>query len=180
MKALTKNESGFNPSDTSGPAWGLMQLVETVRNGYNDRHGTNYSRNDLLSPDTNVKIASDLLNRIVIAYGKHPDPNMKENWHNPEFVKLVTAGWNSGYSEGGGVGKVAKYLEAKGIPVTHDNVFEFADDAGATKHLSNPQKKAWQQKVASTFYQVGGPGKGGIVAGALIAGAVAYAFLRLA
>ena len=127
MRALSKRESNQDPGDTRGPAWGLMQVVEVVRNSWNKRKpGEALSRPDLLDPVTNVRVASDLLNRIVIAYGKHPDKNMQEDWSNPAFVQLVTAGWNSGYSESGGVGRVARYLEANQIPVTHDNVFRYA------------------------------------------------------
>lgn len=146
LRALVKRESSFNPADTSGPAWGLMQITETVRSG------TGYSRSQLLDPEVNVKLGADLLNRISTAYAKHPAKNMKPDWSNPEFVKLVTAGWNSGYSEGGGVGKVARYLHARGIPVTHDNVFQYAGAAGATKHLQNPAKQLWQRSVSDLYF----------------------------
>lgn len=166
MRALTKKESNFNPNESNDPAWGLMQVVPVVREGYNSRYGTSYTKQDLLNPDINVKIVADLLNRIVIAYGKHPDANMQENWGNPEFVKLVTAGWNSGYSEGGGVGKVATWLNAHGIRVTHDSVFQYADQAGATTHLQDAfqkpppaiSKKTWQRQVTDLYFAEGGPG----------------------
>lgn len=154
LRALAKRESDMNPNDTRGPAWGLMQIVEVVRNSWNKRNpGQAISRGQLLDPNTNVKLATNLLNRIAIAYAKHPDPNMKPNWSSPEFVKLVLAGWNSGYSEGGGVGRVAKYLEARNIPVTHDNVFAYAGAAGATRHLQNPGKQRWQRGVADLYFR---------------------------
>jgi soluble lytic murein transglycosylase-like protein len=159
LRALAKRESNFNPKETGGSYWGILQVgFRNVLPSYNKRRGTNFSANDLLNPDINIMIAADLLNRIPIAYAKHPDPNMKPDWSNPEFVKLVLAGWNSGYSEGGGVGKVARYLESRGIPVTHDAVFANAAAAGATKHLSSTAKQRWQRGVASLFYQEGGPG----------------------
>lgn len=158
MRALSYRESRLNPRESVDPAWGLMQVVPSVRTSYNSRRGTNYSQQDLLDPDVNVKIASDLLNRIVIAYGKHPDRNMKEDWSNPEFVALVTAGWNSGYSEAAGVGRVAKYLEARNIPVTHANVYQYASAAGGTRHLQNPRKQSWQQSVVQLYFDEGGPG----------------------
>lgn len=159
MKALAKRESNFNPGDTQGPAWGLMQIVEVVRNGWNKRYPQEaIPRNALLEPDTNVRVASDLLNRIIVAYGKHPDQNLKENWRNPEFVKLVTAGWNSGYSEGGGVGCIARFLESRRIPVTHDNVFAYAPQSGCASHLFSSAKQNWQRGVADLFYAEGGPG----------------------
>lgn len=159
LRALAYRESSLNPRETGGSYWGLLQVgLNNVLPSYNARHGTNYTGSDLLNPDVNVKIAADLLNRIAVAYAKHPSANMKPNWHNPEFVKLLTAGWNSGYSESGGVGRVATYLEQRSIPVTHDNVFTYAAAAGATKHLSNPTKHQWQRSVADLFYKEGGPG----------------------
>ena len=152
LRALAKKESNFNPGENEPPALGLLQVVPEVREGYNKRKGTSYAREDLFNPDINAAIASDLLNRIVIAFGKHPSPNMQEDWRNPEFVKLLLAGWNSGYSEAGGVGRVASFLEARGMPVTHDSVFANAAAAGATKHLSNASKKAWQRTVADLYF----------------------------
>ncbi len=152
LRALSEKESGMNPSSADGAAWGLLQVIPVVLQGYNDRYRTGYSRNDLLNADVNTKIAADLLLRIAKAYSKHPSQNMQPNFGNPEFVKLLLAGWNSGYSEGGGVGKVASYLEARGIPVTHDNVFAYADQAGATEYLQNSAKQNWQRGVANLYY----------------------------
>lgn len=135
------------------PAFGLMQVVPVVRDSFNRRFGTSYSHPDLLEPTINVRMATELLNQIVTQYEKHPAKNMKPDWTNPEFVKLVVAGWNSGYSEAGGVGKVARYLERHGLPVTHDNVFDYAGRAGATKHLQNSTKYRWQRSVADLFFQ---------------------------
>ncbi|MDP2607253.1 MAG: transglycosylase SLT domain-containing protein [Deltaproteobacteria bacterium] len=180
MRALTQRESGFNPSDSSGPAWGLMQITEVVRNAYNSAYRTAYSRSDLLSPEVNVVMAGDLLKRIAQAYNKHPSPNMKIDWNNPEFVKLVIAGWNSGYSEGGGVGRVARYLEGNGIPVTHDNVFAYAAAAGATTQLQKSAKQAWQRSVVDLYFAEGGDkaGVGSVVLYALITLGVTYGVYR--
>lgn len=184
LRVLAKRESNMNPAESVDPAWGLMQVVPVVLEDYNRRHGTSYSRAALLDPAVNVKIAADLLNRIVDAYEKHPDRNMKPDWSNPEFVKLVVAGWNSGYSEGGGVGKVASYLEQRGIPVTHDNVFAHSAAAGATRHLRNAAKKEWQRSVADLFYADGGPGMfenmpGGGIAKLALTGFIAWGVYKL-
>lgn len=152
LRALGYRESQLNPNESQDPAWGLLQVVESVRNGYNSRYGASYTRSDLLDPAINTKIAADLLNRIAKAYAKHSDPNMKPDWSNPEFVKLLTAGWNSGYSEAAGVGHVASWLEAHGIPVTHDNVFQYAGQAGGTVHLQNGSKQTWQRSVADLYF----------------------------
>jgi soluble lytic murein transglycosylase-like protein len=180
MKALTQRESNFNPKNASGPAWGLMQITEVVRHSYNKRHGTSYSRADLLNPAINVKMAADLLKRIVTAYAKHPAANMKTSWSNPEFVKLVLAGWNSGYSEGGGVGKVARYLHDRGLPVTHDNVFQYANAAKATYQLQRDEKRRWQAGVASLYFSEGGAGSSLFLnlAVAVGAAAIAYKFIE--
>jgi soluble lytic murein transglycosylase-like protein len=172
MRALAYKESTFNPNNASGPAWGLMQITEVVRKSYNQRHGTSYSRSDLLNPQVNVMMAGDLLRRIAAAYSKHADRNMKPDWGNPEFVKLVLAGWNSGYSEGGGVGKVSRYLSSRGVPVTHDNVFRYAAAAGATTQLQKPAKQAWQRSVSDLYFAEGGPGAPVLLYAAITAGLI--------
>jgi len=156
LRALTQRESSFNPNDTQGPAWGLMQIVESVRNSFNKMRGTSYSRGDLLNPSVNVMMATDLLNRIQKAYAKHSDPNMKPDWSNPEYVKLLTAGWNAGYSEAAGVGKVASWLEARGIPVTHDNVYKYAASAGGVRFLSEIGRRDWHRSVSNLYFAEGG------------------------
>jgi len=157
LRALAKSESGLNPNLGGGSYWGLLQVgTGNVLPSYNQRKGTSYSPGDLFNPEINVKIATDLLNRITVAMDKHSDPNMQWNPSNPEAVKLLLAGWNSGYSEAGGLGKVASYLEAKGIPVTHDNVFQFARAAGATKYLQREEydkKRRWQAGVADLYFR---------------------------
>lgn len=157
LRALAQRESGLNPSSvmpgSPNAARGLMQVVGVARDGHNERHGTRYTPDDLLDPDVSVRIAADLINRIVGYYQAYAAPNLRENWANPEFVKLVVAGWNAGYSKGGGVQKVVSYLLARGIPVTHDNVFAYAGAAGAVKYLQDPKRQAWQRSVADLFYQ---------------------------
>jgi len=179
LRALAKRESDLNPREAKDPAWGLMQIVPQVRESYNARFGTQFAKQDLLDPDTNVRIASELLNRIVAGYQRHPSRNLREDWSNPEFVKLVTAGWNSGYSEAGGVGKVATWLENRGLTVTHDSVFRHAAAAGATKHLQNAVKQAWQRSVSDLFFRDGGPQRPGLLWLA-IGGVSAFAIYRWA
>jgi hypothetical protein len=158
-----------------------MQIVGVARVGYNEAHGSSYTPDDLLDADTSVRIGADLLNRIVGYYGKHAAPNMKEDWSNPEFVKLVVAGWNAGYSQGGGVQRVASYLQQRGIPVTHDNVFKHAAAAGAVSHLQDPRRKAWHRSVADLFYQQPDwrDGAAGDLLPLLLLGFMAWGALRL-
>lgn len=174
LRALAYRESSFRPDLHDGPAYGILQVVPQVLDSYNQRFKTRYTYANLFDPDLNVKVAAELINRIVAGYQKHPSPNLKENWGNPEFVKLVAAGWNSGYSEAGGVGKVARHLEERGIPVTHDNVFAHASAAGATQHLTTAQRYNWQRSVADLYFaqpDAGKVGPGMVVIAALAVGA---------
>lgn len=178
LRALSYRESGQRPDlvmpGGAGAARGLLQVVGVVREDFNRRHGTSYGPDDLLDPEINVRMAAEVLNSIDLAYQKHPSKNMKESWGNPEFVKLLTAGWNSGYSESAGVGRVASYLEQRGIPVTHDAVFENAAAAGGTRYLQDGDKQAWQRTVASLYYSQPdwsnvGTGIGAVILGVAIA-----------
>jgi soluble lytic murein transglycosylase-like protein len=153
LRALAKRESNMNPRSADGPAWGLLQVTEIVRRDFNERHRTRYARADLLDPRINVFIASDLLQRIIASYERnHPyTPNLREDWSNRRFVELLTFGWNAGYSERGGVGRVAHFLELQGrhAETTIDTIHAGARDAGASRHLSNPRKVSWCKGVAA-------------------------------
>jgi soluble lytic murein transglycosylase-like protein len=155
LRSLAKRESNLNPADQSGPAWGLLQVIEVVRLDYNKRHGTDHTRLDLLKPETNIAVASDLLRRIIASYQRnHPRvPNMQTRWSNRRFVELLTFGWNAGYSERGGVGRVARYLEERGqaFRIDIDTIHQSARAAGASRHLSNARKVAWCKSVASLY-----------------------------
>lgn len=154
LRALAFKESAMDPRAHIPPGGrGLMQITGIVRQDFNQRHKTSITADQLLDAEISIRIAGDLLNRIVAAYGKHPSPNMREDWTNPEFVKLVTQGWNAGYSEGGGVGKVATYLEKRGLPVTHDTVRQYHQQAGGVAKLGNPTAHAWQRGVAALYQQ---------------------------
>lgn len=156
LRALAKRESDMKPRDRQDPAWGLLQVIEVVRRDFNARHQTRYSREDLLDPRINVVIGSDLLRRIIRSYAtNHPGaPNLQEDWGNRRFVELLTFGWNAGYSERGGVGRVARYLEGLGrhADITIDTIHANARAAGASRHLSNARKVAWCKSVALLFF----------------------------
>ena len=184
LRALAKRESNMDPNETKGPAWGLLQVIELVRNSYNKRHRTSYSRYDLLDPSINVMIATDTMRRILASYKKTGIPALQENWHAPSWVLLFTKGWNDGYSNvhpGGGVGCVAKYLVSRGIPVTHDNIYANVDAAGCARYLKNPASHKWQKTVTALFYEEGGPEPdvfGAILKVGLVAG-VTYGAYKL-
>lgn len=181
LRALAQRESGMNPREANG-ARGLLQVINEVRTSFNTKYGTSYTPDDLLNPDINVQIAANLLNMIVANYQRHSATNMRMDWGNPEFVKLVVAGWNSGYSESAGVGHVASYLERRGAPVTHDAVFASAAAAGGTRFLQDPAKRAWQRTVAALYFAQPDHGvvaSGGFFLKVLLAGFVAWGAYRL-
>jgi hypothetical protein len=144
----------MTPNETSGPAWGLMQVVEVVRRDFNKAHGTSYARSDLLKPEINVSIATWLLNLIIRSYERnHPDvPNLRADWDNPRFVELLTFGWNSGWSESRGLGRVARYLEQRGRrDITAELVHQHASAAGGVRFLSERARMRWSKSVARYY-----------------------------
>ena len=154
LRALAMRESDMNPEERSGPAWGLMQIVEAVRTHYNQARGTKHTREDLLDPEINVAIACWLLRLIIRSYAKHhPDvPHLRADWDNPRFAELVTFGWVAGYSARGGVIRVVSYLkERHDTDITIDRVHQHANAAGASRHLSNPRKVAWSKGVVRLY-----------------------------
>lgn len=154
LRALGMKESGLRAGLKDTSAWGLLQVVEVVRKDYNENHGTSWTREDLLTAEVNVAIASDVLKRIIRGYKKyHPKAiNMVEDWSNPRFVELLTFGWNAGMSEKAGVGKVAKYLEGMGeYEFDIGDVVENAEEAGAAKTIGNEKKMRWSVGVAKQF-----------------------------
>jgi len=172
LRALGKRESNLNPNETKGTHWGILQVGWKGKNsplaGYNLKNGTTLTKQDLLNVDTNIRLATGTLARIVLmyraAYLRNPQllVNLRPDMNNPEFVKLLLAGWNSGYSKKAGVLKVAAYMVKHHIFITHDGVFANAAKAGATKYLraSVPgeagaharKKQRWQRGVAA-FYR---------------------------
>jgi hypothetical protein len=158
LRALAMRESGMNPSERSGPAWGLMQIVEVVRRDYNRKHRTRYTRADLQDASVNVAMCCWLLREIIAGYQRnHPDvPNLRADWSNPRFVELLTFSWNAGFSEAGGVGRVLRYLKKQRRAdligaLTIDVVHEHAAAAGASRHLQNAKKVAWCKTVVQLY-----------------------------
>jgi murein DD-endopeptidase MepM/ murein hydrolase activator NlpD len=151
LRALAARESGLRANDPKG----LINVVSVVRDDFNRRHGTAVKARDLTDPSISVMIASDTLRRIIASYARyHADvPNLREDWNNRHFVELLTFGWNAGYSESKGVGRVVRYLVDRGArDVTLTDVVRVAHDAGASQWLwAHPKKIAWTRSVADLY-----------------------------
>jgi murein DD-endopeptidase MepM/ murein hydrolase activator NlpD len=151
LRALAARESGLDPLDPKG----LINVVRVVREDFNALHGANVAPSDLKNPVVNVMIASDALRRIIDSLAHHhPDvPNLREDWSNRHFVELLTFGWNAGWSESAGLGRVATYLERQGhTDITLAAVARAAYPAGAKHWLWNPKKVAWTRSVADLYF----------------------------
>lgn len=152
LRALAARESGMRAKDPKG----LINVVGVVREDFNERHGTTYRAEDLQDPVVSITIAADTLRRIIDGYArKHPDvANLREDWSNRHFVELLTFGWNAGFSEKAGVGRVARYLEDQGrTELTLGDVAKSAHDAGASHWLwAHPKKVAWTRSVADLYF----------------------------
>jgi hypothetical protein len=156
LRALAWHESRLIPTATSRTtsATGLFQVLDVVRNDHNRLHGTAYTRDDLHDPVINVTIAAAALRRIAMSYARshRTVPNLIEDWNNYRFVELLTSGWNAGWSERAGVGRVARYLEALGTTdVTIELIQQHARAAGATEHLQSAAKLRWSRQVARQY-----------------------------
>ncbi len=156
LRAIASRESDFDPKNRTGSARGLMQIINVVRTDYNERHGTHYTPDDLYDPAVSVAIRCWLIEFVIASYHRnHPRiPNLQVDWNNPRFVELCTFGQAAGFSEAGGVGRVARYLEHHGITdLTIDLVARAARAAGASHWLSEPAKVRWCKSAVALYYK---------------------------
>jgi len=145
LRALAAKESDTNPRETKGGAWGLLQVVESVRLDYNKKFGTSYTRQDLLIPSVNVKIACDLFGTIASGLGG-------VDWSDIQQVNVFTFAWNAGWSQSTGVTGVVAYLKTQDQPVTIDTVsIAAATLPWASKYLTDSSKVAWCKKVGALY-----------------------------
>lgn len=170
IKVLIKHESSFKPDSDMGlrmkqetgvyhpgAAKGLMQITQVVRQDFNQRFMTKYTPLDLFDPEINIKLGTDTLNRIILSYNRNHPKTLATDWNDPRWVELLVFGWNSGYSEAGGVGKVISFLEKAGIPkekITIDNVTAISKEAGAFGKLTQEKLLArakWAKAVTRSF-----------------------------
>jgi Transglycosylase SLT domain len=155
LRALAAHESDMHADAKGGRGLGLFSVVPIKLQDFNQRHGTHFSLDDLLKPIINVQVAAGFLRDAVITGYTHNHgnvPNLREDWSNTRFVELVTLGWAAGYSERGGVGRVAAFLEQQGRhDLNLDIVLATAIAAGASSRLANPSEARWCRDVAATY-----------------------------
>ena len=173
LRALCKNESGFNASNAKGPAWGLMQVgVDGFPDGsyapldppnapkgvsggvlksWNSKKLTSYLPADVLDARLNITICVDLLSRVI---GVLRSEGLNFQWNSPDSVGLLIAGWNAGYSKKGGVGLMINWMVRNGHDVTLENMVNLvgtqradpAEKYNASKFLAWKKKyKLWKQ-----------------------------------
>lgn len=149
LRSLAKHESDFDPLDAEGPAHGLLQVVEVVREGYNRRFGTAFTRAQLLDPNVNVQIACELIARIAaVLPANHPQAIPAPSWTDPRFVGLVTFAWNAGFSEASGMGLVLGKMERAGIrpqDIHIDSVLL------AAREIPDPQARFLKLSIRAEF-----------------------------
>lgn len=161
VKALIHNESGFDPRAARNPrntgaARGLMQVVGVVRIDYNLRHHTNYSPDDMFVPAINIEIGCHALQSIIANYSRFHPASLATDWNNKRWVEIVVFGWNAGYSESRGVGRIVGLIEKNGGPVTIDHICTVAQsDPVVSPHVCNWSKVSWSKHVANDFFGVG-------------------------
>lgn len=168
LRALAFRESRNNPLQATGPAWGLLQVGIDKRAGnvlasYNERNGTTLTKSDMLDPRLNTRVAAELLRKII---EMHKAEGLTPNWTNGNWIGLITAGWNTGYSRKAGTIRTIRYLKKHAIPVTLQAVYENAAKAAPetksgrafVKRISQKRRQKWHRAVVrSTFKEQGLP-----------------------
>jgi len=148
MRSLAHMESGQDPQNKTGGQWGLFQISVDQVADYNKRAARKVEWPEVLSPDINTQVWAWLMRRWIDAAGATGIKNLKENWENPEFVKLLIAAHNGGGWTKGGVLKIAKWLRARRLPVTHDNLFKYGKQAGGYWPFWGDSKVAAEKEKA--------------------------------
>lgn len=122
--ALARAESGFNPRLVmpGGGAIGLMQTVNSVIAGFNKATNSSLTRDDMLNPRLNVRVASWMLGRIRDIWKRH---GITIDWKKPSDVAMFTQGWNSGPW---GMLRLLLWQKKLGVISNVDTIRKFARD----------------------------------------------------
>lgn len=133
--------------------WGLFQIGSGVLKDYNKAHTDNLTKLDLTNSVNATKVAAWQLNRIIRAYHGGPHANLDENWLNEDWVRMLVAGWNMGWSRRSGLQHVANWLKKKGGFVEHRHICTKWKAAGARPYPPGrvTAKCKHHRKVAASF-----------------------------
>lgn len=154
LEALSKGESNWKSDARTGSFVGLLQVGPMVLDGYNKANKTSIRPQDLLNARINAEVAAWQIRVIANMYNESKIPALQEDWTSLEWVAMLTAGWNSGYSKKAGTLKVARWMHEHGETPTHEKLFSRSGIAGGTKHLRNATKRRWQRGVALRTFRV--------------------------
>lgn len=174
LRALAYSESGMDPlqdmankPNAHSSAVGLFQVMNSVLSDWNLRHPEEpYTREQLKEPWINTKIAVALLERIIKSYTANHRSTLLMDWRDPRWVALLVAGYNAGYSEAGGVGRIVRKMEAGGLPkerVTVEGVQQIAaelrkaDPKDSARFLADPNRLAYWKLVTQRYLDDLGP-----------------------
>lgn len=168
LRALAFRESRNNPLESKGPAWGLLQVGIDRRAGnvlasYNERLDKTLTKSDMLNPKYNVRVAAELLRRII---EMHKAEGLRPDWTNGNWTGLIAIGWNTGYSRKAGSIRTLRYLKKHGIPITMSAMYANAAKAAPktkagrafAKRMAQKSRQRWHRAVVrSTFHEQGLP-----------------------
>ena len=167
VRRLAYEESRLNHLSDDGGAKGLLQITPIVVDDYQAARGLqsgvriekltrgyrwlDYS--GLLEPRLNVAMADFTFSQIKRSYSRHPWGAAA--WDDPRWVSLFVNGWNAGYSNGGGVGRAASRIEARGEVVTVDSVrAEALRSPGViVEKLSTERAANWAKLVTRRYFE---------------------------
>ncbi len=161
LRSLMWHESRNNPRAVSPTgARGIMQITSGALSDYNRARGTRYGADDLFRPQVSVAVGTWLLQTIARSYARHHPRSLATDWSDPRFVQLVVLGWNRGWSEEGGVGRVVGRLEREGWPasaITADTVVAHAARCGAAGTLYDAPRAhvRWSGQVVASYLAAG-------------------------
>lgn len=130
LKSLAWHETRFDAhavSPTNVP--GMFQCTSAVRNMYNKKNGTKWTRDEMFDPYKCGLVACFLLNLIVDEYkqtGVIKPENFTTFWRSSVDVGLIYLGYTAGWTREQGVPAITGRMREKGVEITVPKVIETA------------------------------------------------------
>ncbi len=163
LYALAGRESRWNPrkvasikgeatpAEVRGHAVGLFQITRKVVSGFNEAHGTDYRKRDMLDGKLNARVAAWQLGVRVI-------PRFLPDWTSARDIAILTQAWNSG------PGGTRRVLDSLAVGSTVDDIKKAAQrivaagvefsglQSNAYRYLAK-RKTKWAKGVARATLQ---------------------------